>query len=70
MVISAWILVAFILGYSPLGQNIVGVYPSQEACTSNLDKVLKGLEERSLMCIEVKIGEGSTFEQRGKLISK
>lgn len=64
MVISQWLLIAFILGYSPSGQKVISIHPTEQECVMQLNGKDKNWPAASKACVEVKILEGEVVWNR------
>lgn len=56
--VSVWMLLTFVLGHSPLGQNVEGVFLTEQQCQYALSVPRKDRPRSSRVCIEVKMLEG------------
>lgn len=64
MVISQWLLIAFILGYSPSGQKVISIHPTEQECVMQLNGKDKNWTAASKACVEVRLLEGEVVWNR------
>lgn len=56
--VSVWMLLTFVLGQSPLGQDVEGIFLTEQQCQHALSVPHKNRPRSSSVCIEVKMLEG------------
>lgn len=56
--VSVWMLLTFVLGQSPLGQEVEGIFLTEQQCQYALSVPRKDRPRASRLCIEVKMIEG------------
>ena len=56
--VSVWMLLTFVLGQSPLGQEVEGIFLTEQQCQYALSIPRKDRPRASRLCIEVKMIEG------------
>ena len=56
--VSVWMLLTFVLGQSPLGQDVEGIFLTERQCQHALSIPRKDRPRSSSVCIEVKMFEG------------